>query len=1207
MYAQYVCSVVASCFACTTNGWIGDASNATFLNIGGECRNLPFGGGAKRPKSWAKTSGPWDPFLSPSSRLFIAKAATWDHDSSPRRAVNFILKQPCSPRRAGYFIMKLFGGPGEPEASLATGIKPLNSASKNQNISKGRSPDEIKVEGAANKDGRTPSIWDTFAYAGYAHGENGDVACDGYHKYKEDVQLMLETGLDAYRFSISWSRLLPNGRGPVNPKGLQYYNNLINELISNGNQPHATLHNFDLPQVLEDEYGGWISQKTSHTTQKYVLESLVTVLYWTTVNEPNVFALGGYDQGNSPPRRCSPPFCATNDTMGNSTYEPYLAVHHILLSHSSAARLYWRKYRDKQHGFVGISIYTFGIFPQTNTEKDRVASQRARERIPAFTNHESKQVKGSFDFIGVIHYTNLNVSDNSDALKNQLRDFTADMAANIFGEDLFSNEEYLITPWGLRQELNKFKLLYGNPPIFIHENGQRTASNSSLQDVTRVKYLHGYIGSVLDALRDGSNIKGYFAWSFLDLFELLDGYKSSFGLYYVDRDDPELKRYPKLSAKWYNRFLKGRRTSIVGTIELEKDPSLAPLLIRWKELLMKMEELLASGIHLPILAAMAKLAAIQTSIAADQTSITSKLDAIIRILNTMVPKQPSPSSASAKSPPMPPLLPKTINPTSSSAKPPPTAETTLPPLPMATFHLPVNKHHALSFESLSVASHRSHTKSSSRGILPSDIHFSLSVVSAATVRDTNLNHPFLLLIFVILVAAKGLCLHNHLQALIITPIFIWDPVYDHGENGDVACDGYHKYKEDVLLMVETGLEAYRFSISWSRLIPRIQPHVTLHNFDLPQALEDEYGGWISRDIIRDFTNYADVYFREFGDRVQYWTTVNEANVFALSGYDQGSCPPQRCSPPFCVTNITRGGNSTYEAYLAVHHILLSHSSAVRLYRRKYRDEQHGFVGISVYTLGFIPLTNTEKDRAASQRARDFFIGWIVEPLVHGDYPISMKTNAGARIPAFTNRESEQVKGIIHYNNANVTDNPNALKTELRDFNADMAAQLILLQDLFSEEEYPVTPWSLREELKKFKLHYGNPPIFIHENGQRTGTNSSLQDVSRVKYLHGYIGGVLDALRDGSNIKGYFAWSFLDVFELLAGYKSSFGLYYVDRNDPELKRYPKLSAKWYSRFLKGSIELQKDASLVSVGHLFQMKRAVMELNSSVQELFVYNVR
>ncbi|KAK7392320.1 hypothetical protein VNO78_20754 [Psophocarpus tetragonolobus] len=449
---------------------------------------------------------------------------------------------------------------------------------------------------------------------------------------------------------------------------------------------------------------------------------------------------------------------------------------------------------------------------------------------------------------------------------------------------------------------------------------------------------------------------------------------------------------------------------------------------------------------------------------------------------------------------------------------------------------------------------------------------------------------------------------------------IWDTfahsVYGQGENGDVACDGYHKYKEDVQLMVETGLEAYRFSISWSRLIPNgrgpinpkglqyynnlideliskgIQPHATLYNFDLPQALEDEYGGWLSREVIRDFTHYADVCFREFGDRVQYWTTVNEPNVFALGGYDQGNGPPQRCSPPFCVTNSSRGGNSTYEPYLAVHHILLSHSSAVRLYRRKYKDKQQGFIGISVYMYGFIPLTNTERDRAATQRARDFIVGWIVEPLVHGDYPISMKTNAGARIPVFKNQESEQVKGsydfigVIYYNNINITDNSDALKTELRDTSADMAAQLIFLQDLFSEEEYPVTPWSLREELYKFRLHYGNPPIFIHENGQRTRRNSSLQDFSRVKYLHGYIGGVLDALRDGSNIKGYFAWAFLDVFELLAGYRSSFGLYYVDMNDTELKRYPKLSAKWYSWFLKGNIELKKDPSIVSVDHLFQ---------------------
>ncbi|RDX58173.1 Hydroxyisourate hydrolase, partial [Mucuna pruriens] len=197
---------------------------------------------------------------------------------------------------------------------------------------------------------------------------------------------------------------------------------------------------------------------------------------------------------------------------------------------------------------------------------------------------------------------------------------------------------------------------------------------------------------------------------------------------------------------------------------------------------------------------------------------------------------------------------------------------------------------------------------------------------------------------------------------------------------------------------------------------------------------------------RDFTDYADVCFREFGDRVLYWTTVNEPNVFTLGGYDQGITPPQRCSPPFCVGKSTRG-NSTYEPYLAVHHILLAHSSAARLYTRKYRDKQHGFVGITVYTLGAFPITNIEKDRVASQRVHDFFVGWIMEPLLYGDYPISMKTNAGERIPTFTDHESEQVKGsydfigIIHYTNVNVTDNSDAVKIKERDVYEDMAATL----------------------------------------------------------------------------------------------------------------------------------------------------------------------
>ncbi|KAL5795606.1 hypothetical protein ACOSQ2_000426 [Xanthoceras sorbifolium] len=461
-----------------------------------------------------------------------------------------------------------------------------------------------QVEGAANEDGRTPSIWDTFAHDGNVHGGTGDVACDQYHKYKDDVQLMVDTGLDAYRFSISWSRLIPNGRGPVNPKGLQYYNNVINELISHGIQPHVTLCNYDHPQALEDEYGGWINRKIVKDFTAYAdvcfREFGDRVSYWTTVNEPNIFGIGGYDVGIVPPKRCSPPF-GTNCSSGNSSSEPYIAVHHILLAHASAARLYKNKYQGKQQGYIGVSIYAYGLVPLTNSTEDVIATERAYDffvgwianplvfgdypntmkdnvgsRLPVFSNQESKLVKGSFDFIGVIHYNTLYIKDNSGSLKQELRDFGADMALTYvlnIQDNASSSYEFPIRPWGLQGVLQYFKQVYGNPPIYIQENGQQTLRNSSLEDMSRVKYLHAYIGSVLDAVRNGSDVRGYFTWSFLDVFELLDGYESSYGLYYVDLDDQDLKRYPKLSAHWYSQFLKGRTSNKNGPFKLVKNLS----------------------------------------------------------------------------------------------------------------------------------------------------------------------------------------------------------------------------------------------------------------------------------------------------------------------------------------------------------------------------------------------------------------------------------------------------------------------------------------------------------------------------------------------------------------------------------------------------------------------------------------------------------
>ncbi|KAL3812912.1 hypothetical protein ACJIZ3_014180 [Penstemon smallii] len=444
----------------------------------------------------------------------------------------------------------------------------------------GSATSAYQYEGAAFEDGRTPTIWDTYVHSANNNGATGDVTCDGYHKYKGDVKLMSETGLEALRFSISWSRLIPNGRGPVNPKGLQYYNNFIDELIKHGIQPHVTLYHVDLPQALEDEYGGWLSRKIVKDFRAYAdvcfREFGDRVLYWTSINEANAAAIAGYEYGFIAPGH----FPSSKVSSRNQTY---VVGHNFLLAHSAIAKLYKNKYKATQKGYVGINIYAWGSVPHTNTREDIIATQRANDffigwlidplffgdypetvkmnaqtRIPAFTEYESKQVKGSVDFIGVNHYLTVSIMDRPITSDIITRGFDADKALwIIFDQGQPAPGEYPVMPSGLYGVLEYLKQTYGNPPIYIHENGQMTRRNGTLMDTSRVKYMHAYIGSMLDAMRNGSNTKGYFVWTFLDCLEILDGYESAFGLYYVDLDDKELKRYQKLSGKWYSNFLKG--------------------------------------------------------------------------------------------------------------------------------------------------------------------------------------------------------------------------------------------------------------------------------------------------------------------------------------------------------------------------------------------------------------------------------------------------------------------------------------------------------------------------------------------------------------------------------------------------------------------------------------------------------------------------
>ncbi|XP_006661423.1 beta-glucosidase 31 [Oryza brachyantha] len=456
-----------------------------------------------------------------------------------------------------------------------------------------------QVEGAFAEDGRKPSIWDTFAHAGYSvDGATADVTADQYHKYKEDVKLLHEMGVDAYRMSISWPRLVPDGRGAINPKGLEYYNNLIDELVSHGIQPHVTIYHFDFPQALQDEYNGMLSPRFIEDFTAYADVCFKNfgdrVKHWSTVNEPNIEPIGGYDQGILPPRRCSFPFGISCDN-GNSTTEPYIVAHHLLLAHSSAASLYRDKYQATQGGQIGLTLLGWWYQPGTQAPEDIAAAARMNDfhigwymhplvygdyppvmrknvgsRLPSFTDEESKRVLGSFDFVGFNHYVAIYVKADLSKLDQSLRDYMGDAAVKYDQPYLKSNDKFPLglrsnfmtsTPWALKKMLKHLQVKYKNPAVMIHENGAAgqpdPSGGNTDDDDFRAQYLQDYIEATLQSIRNGSNVRGYFVWSFLDVFEYLFGYRLRFGLYGVDFASPERTRYQRHSARWYAGFLRG--------------------------------------------------------------------------------------------------------------------------------------------------------------------------------------------------------------------------------------------------------------------------------------------------------------------------------------------------------------------------------------------------------------------------------------------------------------------------------------------------------------------------------------------------------------------------------------------------------------------------------------------------------------------------
>ncbi|TKW36240.1 hypothetical protein SEVIR_2G427300v4 [Setaria viridis] len=444
----------------------------------------------------------------------------------------------------------------------------------------GTAASAYQVEGMAKQGGRGPSIWDAFIKVPGTIPDNAtaDVAVDEYHRYKEDVNIMKNMGFDAYRFSISWSRIFPNGTGEVNQEGVDYYNRLIDYMIQQGITPYANLYHYDLPLALHEQYLGWLSPKIVEAFADYAEFCFQMfgdrVKNWFTFNEPRCVAALGYDNGLHAPGRCSG--CAAG---GNSTTEPYLVAHHLILSHAAAVKRYRDKYQLYQKGRIGILLDFVWYEPFSDSNADRAAAQRARDfhlgwfldpivngrypysmqeivedRLPLFSDEESRMVKGSIDYVGINHYTSFYMKDpgtwNLMPISYQY-DWHASFVYERNGVPIgaHANSYWLyIVPWGINKAVNYVKETYENPIMILAENGMDQPGNISISqgvhDTIRIRYYRDYITELKKAIDDGARVIGYFAWSLLDNFEWRLGYTSRFGLVYVDYKT--LKRKAKL-------------------------------------------------------------------------------------------------------------------------------------------------------------------------------------------------------------------------------------------------------------------------------------------------------------------------------------------------------------------------------------------------------------------------------------------------------------------------------------------------------------------------------------------------------------------------------------------------------------------------------------------------------------------------------------
>ncbi|GAB4141042.1 MAG: GH1 family beta-glucosidase [Sphingomonadales bacterium] len=420
-----------------------------------------------------------------------------------------------------------------------------------------------QIEGGVKQNGRGPSIWDTFSHSpGRTRGgDSGDVACDHYHRYREDVALMAELGVGAYRFSLAWPRLMPTGRGRAHPGGIDFYSRLVDALLDAGIEPWVCLYHWDLPQALEDK-GGWTNRDVAHWFADYAHEAASVladrVRNFITFNEPGVVSLMGHGYGVHAPGR-------------SSQADVLRAVHHLNLAHGGAVEA-MRAVDANLH--LGAVVNVQSVQPSASRDEEAAElldlfwnkafpdpvylgeyPERLAEMLgPIVEDGDLARINQPVEFIGLNHYSPLYArADRNAAIGAVIAPPPAGRPVTGMGWE--------IAPAAFTEALLTVQERYGPMAVYVTENGygadapDRQAPDAG--DSARIDYLNAYLAAAAAAIEQGVDLRGYFLWSLLDNFEWAEGYAKRFGIVHVDYET--LKRTPKASYHWYQSVIANNR------------------------------------------------------------------------------------------------------------------------------------------------------------------------------------------------------------------------------------------------------------------------------------------------------------------------------------------------------------------------------------------------------------------------------------------------------------------------------------------------------------------------------------------------------------------------------------------------------------------------------------------------------------------------